>query len=145
VNRQVASFLIASSLALGIPLAADAQPMPGQVHARQHQEQGASQRWLRRLNLTEAQRDQVFRIMHDSAPAMREQMKIVRGASQALREAALSGNFDRGRARQAADAQAKAMSELALMRAERMSQVVAILTPEQRQRLEQSRQRRERS
>jgi periplasmic protein CpxP/Spy len=149
VNSHVARFLVASSLALGIPFAANAQPTPdrgasAQFHARGHQEQGGRQMWLRRLDLTEAQRDQVFKIFHDGAPAMREQMKAARRASQELRQAAISPSFDRARARQLADAQAKARSEMAFMRAQRISQVVAILTPEQRQKLEQMRSRGER-
>ena len=152
MNSHVARFLIASSLALGIPFAANAQPTPergpAQFQGRMHHQQGGRQMWLRRLDLTEAQRDQVFKIFHDGAPAMREQMKAARRASQELRQAAISPNFDRARARQLADTQAKAMSEMAFMRAQRMSQVVAILTPDQRQKLEQMRsrgQRRERS
>ena len=144
MKSHIASFLIASSLALGIPFAANAQPMreggPAQFHSRGHHQQG----WLRGLDLTEAQRDQVFKIFHDSAPAMREQMKAARRAGQELRQAAVSPSFDRARARQLADTQAKAMSEMAFMRAQRTSLVVAILTPEQRQKLEQMRSRGER-
>jgi protein CpxP len=148
VNSHIARFVVASSLALGIPFAANAQPTPdrgpAQFQGRMHHQQGARQVWLRRLDLTEAQRDQVFKIFHDGAPAMREQMKTARRAGQELRQAALSPNFDRARARQLADAQAKATSEMAFMRAQRMSQVVAILTPDQRQKLEQLRSRGER-
>jgi protein CpxP len=141
VKNHVARFLIASSLALGVPLAVHAQPTPDGTHQMRGQHgQGGPQRLLRRLDLTEAQRDQVFKIFHDQAPAMREQMKVARRASQELRQASLSPNFDRARARQIADTQAKALSEVALMRADNMSRVVAILTPDQRSKLQQLRE-----
>ena len=104
-------FLIASSLALGVPFAADAQPTPDAKHQmRGHHGDGGPQRLLRRLDLTEAQRDQVFKIFHDQAPAMREQMKVARRASQELRQASLSPSYDRARARQLADTQARAIN-----------------------------------
>ena len=146
MKSNVARFLIASSLALGIPFTAIAQTTPDRPQAQMHEHhgQGGAQRLLRRLDLTEAQRDQVFKIFHDQAPAMREQVKVARRASQELRQAALSPNFDRARARQLADAQAKAQSEVALMRADNMSRVFAILTPDQRSKLQQLRERGER-
>ena len=141
MNPRISRFLIAASLGLGIPFATQAQPAPdgarpAQFHAREHH-RGGPARWLRNLDLTEAQRDQVFKIFHDQAPAMREQMKIARNAGQQLRQAALSPSFDRARARQLADQQAKAIAEVAFMRADSASRVVALLTPEQRSKLEQ--------
>jgi Spy/CpxP family protein refolding chaperone len=103
---------------------------------------GGPRQWLRGLDLSEAQRDQVFKIFHDQAPAIREQANAARRAGQELRQAALSGGFDRARARQLADVQAKALSEMALLRADTMSRVVALLTPEQRQKLQQRSERR---
>ena len=143
MKNHVARFLIASSLALGIPFAAHAQAMPDGAHSQMsgRHGQGGPQRLLRRLDLTEAQRDQVFKIFHDQAPAMREQMKVARRASQELRQASLSPSYDRARARQLADTQAKALSEVMLMRADNMSRVVALLTPDQRSKLQQLRER----
>jgi Spy/CpxP family protein refolding chaperone len=147
MNSHLASFLVASSLALGISSGAEAQPTergpahvhylrgnPGEVHA-------GPQRWLRQLDLSEAQRDQIFKIFHDQAPAMREQMKVVRRTRLELREAATAPNFDRARARQLADTQAKALGDMTFMRADSMSRVVAVLTPEQRTKLQQLRER----
>jgi Spy/CpxP family protein refolding chaperone len=145
MNRQIASFLIASSLALGVS-AAGAQPTAGDASANthaqgQHMRGHGGQRWLRQLDLSEAQRDQIFKIFHEQAPAMREQAKVVRNTRQELRQAALSPSFDRSRARQLADTQAKALSEMTFMRADGMSRVVALLTPEQRSKLQQMRER----
>jgi len=140
-RKHVANFLLASSLALGLgPLAANAQPMLGEGMGHR----GHGMMHLHSLNLTEAQRDQVFKIFHDQAPAMHEQMKQVHRSREDLRQLALAERFDEGRARQLADTQAKALAALAVMRAQTMARVREILTPEQRQRLEQMREQRER-
>jgi protein CpxP len=89
---------------------------------------------------TDAQRDQVFRIYHEQAPVMREHANAARAASRELRAAASAPSFDRARARALADRQAKAMAEMAFLRADAMSRVVAILTPEQRQKLQELRE-----
>jgi Spy/CpxP family protein refolding chaperone len=134
MREHIKAFLLASSLSFGIPTFVDAEPLgraPGGTH-----EMRAS-RWLRELQLTEAQRDQMFRIFHDQAPATREQMKLVRRAREALRSASLAPGFDRAQARSLADAEGKTLSDMALMRAETLSRVAAILTPGQREKLQQ--------
>src|ERR1051325_3069255 len=106
-RSHIAAFLLASSAAFGIAPAANAQGMPGHGMHR-----GGPMMMLRGLDLTQAQRDQVFQIFHDQA-----------------------------RAQQAPDVQAKALSNLALLRAQTINRVRAILTPEQRSRLDQRAQR----
>ena len=54
---------------------------------------------------------------------------------------AAADSFDDARARQAADAEAKALSGLALLRAQTVHRVREILTPEQRSRLDEMAQR----
>jgi Spy/CpxP family protein refolding chaperone len=132
MRDHIKAFLLTSSLAFGIPTFVDAEPLapaPGGTPEMR------ALRWLRQLHLTEAQRDRIFRIFHDQAVATREQMKLVRRAREALRMAALSPGFDRTQARSLADAAGKALSDMALMRAETMSRVAAILTLEQREKL----------
>ena len=97
---------------------------------------------LRGLDLSEAQRDQVFRIFHEQAPAVHEQMKQAHSARQELMKLAAAERFDEGRARQIADTQAKAIATLAVMRAQTTHRVREILTPEQRTRMDQMRERR---
>lgn len=144
LNPYLAGLLIASSLALAVPTAVQAHPMGRFGAAEGHEMRGGMRggmRFLRGLDLTEAQRDQVFKIFHDQAPAMRERMKAARAAQQELRKAAISPNFDAARARELADTAAKAHAEVALMRAESTSKVMALLTPEQRAKVEQARER----
>src|ERR671931_2737224 len=103
-RSHIASFLLASSIALGLAPAAQAQGAP--MHGPMGMHRGGPMMMLRGLDLTEAQRDQIFQIFHQQAPAFHEQMKLVRQAQQDLRQLAAADRFDEGRARQAADAQA---------------------------------------
>ena len=138
-RSHIASFLLVSSVALGLTPAAQAQGEP--MHGGMAMHGGAPMMMLRGLNLTDAQRDQVFSIFHQQAPAFHEQMKQVRSARQALMQLAAADSFDDARARQAADAEAKALSGLALLRAQTVHRVREILTPEQRSRLDEMAQR----
>ena len=72
---------------------------------------------------------------------MRERMEIARKAHQELRAASLAASFDGARVRELADTAAKALADTAVLRAEATSKVVALLTPEQRAKLEERRQR----
>jgi Spy/CpxP family protein refolding chaperone len=140
-RNHVAAFLLASSVALGLAPTAQAQGEP--MHGPMGMHHGGPMMMLRGLDLTEAQRDQVFQIFHEQAPAFHEQMKQVRQARENLMKLAAADRFDESQARQAADAQAKALSALALMHAQTMHRVRDILTPEQRARLDERAQRRQ--
>jgi Spy/CpxP family protein refolding chaperone len=137
IRLLLARFSITSVMALALAGAAFAQPMEGpgpmamrSSHGGMHGER------LRQLGLTEAQRDQIFKIRHDQAPQMREHMKAVRRAHEELRQAAKATPFDRDRARQLADAEAKAVAQIAFMRTETTSRVRAVLTDAQRAKLD---------
>jgi protein CpxP len=90
---------------------------------------------LRGLALTEAQRDQVFDILHAQAPLLREKAKAARRAQEELRSLALSARYDEAEAKTLADAGARAQSELALLRAAGEHRIYMALTDEQRERL----------
>lgn len=90
---------------------------------------------LRGLNLSEAQRDRVFTIMHSQAPVMREQAKQVRQARQDLQALALAGELDDSRLRAAADRVSRAMADMAVLRARTHHEVFKVLTPEQQSQL----------
>lgn len=126
-KKILAGFLVASSLALGVAYAA-----PGGYHRH-----GGPMMHLRGLELTEAQRDQIFQIFHEQAPAMREQMKQIREARINLAKAAGGDRYDEAAVRAAAEAQGKAVTQLALLRAQSMQRVRAVLTPEQRAKLKE--------
>ena len=146
IRRHITKFLLASSFAFGLGSAANeafAQPALGPMGEGMHRPMhgsGGPGMETRGLHLTEAQRDQIFKIHYEQMPAMREQMKQVEKARNDLRQIALADKFDEARARQAADAQAKAMATLAVMRAQAMNRVRQVLTPEQRQKMDQWRE-----
>jgi len=149
-RKTIAAALCAGGL--GLAMGAHAQPAPEgvQQHAGMHggwhgggrHGAGGEMRGLRALNLTEAQRDQIFKIHHDQAPAFRDQMKKVRASRDELQKLARADKFDQAAVRRAADTQAKAMSDLAVLRAQTSNQVRQVLTPEQRAKLDQAREQR---
>jgi Spy/CpxP family protein refolding chaperone len=103
--------------AMGLPPFGD-MPLPPILHG---------------IKLSEAQQDRVFALLHELAPRLREQAKIVRHSGEALRALALAPSFDEAQARALAQSEAKARAELGLLIARSDSQLLALLTPEQRQ------------
>ena len=98
-------------------------------------------RMLRGLNLTEAQRDQVFSLMHKQAPAARESGKAIQKARQELRTLAMSAQYDDARAKTLADSIAAATAQMALTRARTGQEIYKLLTPEQRKQADDMRAR----
>lgn len=140
--RTLKTTLIAASLALTIPLAAQARPPMGDgwgncdrpMMMKKHGGPGmAGGPGLRGIDLSEAQRDQIFNLRHALAPAMREQAKVAREAQQQLADLARADNFDANRARALAETKARAHAEMVRLRAENQHAVLQVLTPEQRQ------------
>jgi len=143
LKTGVAAALCATALAFSV--AAHAQPGPDGMHGGRHGGAHGQMRALRHLDLTEAQRDQIFKIHHDQAPAFREQMKKVHAARESLQTLARADRLDDAAVRRAADAQAKAIADLAVMRVQTHNKVRALLTAEQKQKLDQMREKRQRS
>jgi Spy/CpxP family protein refolding chaperone len=88
--------------------------------------------WLRGLALTEAQQDKVFAILHAQMPALRERMRELHKAREALQQAARTDRFDEARATALADAVSRATAAVELMRARSDAAIWQVLTPEQR-------------
>ena len=145
--------LLAAAIAL--PLAAQAQdmhppqhpPLPGAqgmphegFAARPFEHGGATPHFLRGLDLSEVQQDKVFAILHAQAPLLRDQHKAVMKAHEALHALAVSGQFDDARASALAQAVGQAMARITLEQARAEQQLRALLTPEQRQQIEQREQ-----
>ena len=133
LNRYLAGLLVASSVAFALPAQAHRGPGPGA-----HHEMHGGMRMLRGLDLTAEQREQARKIFEEQAPAFKERANALRAAHEALRRAAVDPNAD---VRALADAVGKAHADAAVQRVETMRRVTALLTPEQRQKLEQGRGR----
>lgn len=154
MKASITRILLASSLALGVASLAHAQPAPGSAerpgaqrmsmdgHGHGAMHGRGMGRMFGELNLTEAQRDQIFKIHHDQAPAFREQAKKVRAAREELHKLASADRLDEAAVRRAADGQAKAISDLAVMHAQTHNRVRSVLTPEQRAQFDKLREQR---
>lgn len=94
---------------------------------------------LHRLHLSEAQQDKLFTIMHDAAPRQRSQAKAQRKAHEALRALGTAPQFDEAGARAAARELGQAVADGALLHARLEAQVLALLTPGQREQLRRQR------
>ncbi|MDX9944562.1 MAG: Spy/CpxP family protein refolding chaperone [Azonexus sp.] len=155
LNTSRQKFFATTTLALLLPLSALAFSGQGgkpgmcdgkdgmrgaSMHGQGMKHEGmAMMRGLHRLDLSEAQQDKIFDIMHAQAPAMREQMKQLRKAEDELRELRTSADFNERKAKQLIEriANQRAEHELARLQAER--KVMDVLTPEQRQKLSEMR------
>jgi protein CpxP len=89
--------------------------------------------------LTEAQQDKLFALHHAAEPAQREREKAMRHAYEALREMAGSGKFDDAKAAALAQTIGQAAAADALDHAREQAQFLAILTPEQRAKMQEER------
>ena len=88
--------------------------------------------FMRGVELSEAQEDKVFAILHEEKPYLREQGKAADKAHEALREMAGTDKYDDAKAASLAQAAANAMANIALQRVRTEQKLLAVLTPEQR-------------
>jgi periplasmic protein CpxP/Spy len=148
-------FLAVSAFALALPLPAAAQsrpdrdpgprcdggPGPAHFHDgpgdRFMHGDGPMPGFLHGLELTDAQRDKVFAIGHEQAPQLREKFKAAHKAREELRALVTSPQYDEAKAKALADAEARAMAEIALLKARSDHAIYALLTPEQRKKAEE--------
>ncbi|WP_332859789.1 Spy/CpxP family protein refolding chaperone [Janthinobacterium svalbardensis] len=93
--------------------------------------------FLRGIELSEAQQDKVFAVTYAQAPLLREQEKIAFKAHAQLRALAASSAYDDAKAGALASTAAQAMAAISLQQARLEQQLLAVLTPEQRQQAQQ--------
>jgi len=150
-KKILSAFLVASSLALAVPLTAQAERGMGGCGGPVAMHKGADMdgpgrggmmRMLRGLDLSEAQRDQLFELKHAQMPKMREQMKVVRGLRDQLRNAAMAETYDAAKVKALTEQQAGAMAAMMQMRLAHEHAVYQLLTLEQRETLNKRRDER---
>lgn len=95
--------------------------------------------FLRGIALSEAQEDRLFAILHAQAPQLREQEKIERKALDALDAMRASGRVDDAQAAAQARALGQAIAAQELLRVRTAAQVMALLTPQQKEAIERGR------
>ncbi|KAF0844097.1 Spy/CpxP family protein refolding chaperone [Methylovorus glucosotrophus] len=134
---------------LSLPLLLQAQPLlqdppaPGFPHhmgpALADNKQGPGlPPYLRGLDLSEAQEDQIFALMHDQIPALREQQKQRRHALDELDALAKAPSFDERKAQQLAEKLSEIEKQFVLSRVRNDFKINGILTAEQRKQLEET-------
>ncbi|MFT0532344.1 Spy/CpxP family protein refolding chaperone [Castellaniella hirudinis] len=140
-TRTLSALALAAAFAAA-PLAASAAPGTGPDNgprhhqkAEQHHGKHHGDHWLRGLDLSQDQKDQIFKIRHDQEKAAYEQKKALGSAAAALRDAQRAQPFDQDKAKQAAESLGQAKGQLALLQAQSMAQIHAVLTPEQQKKL----------
>jgi Spy/CpxP family protein refolding chaperone len=94
--------------------------------------------FLHSLNLTDEQRDAIFNITYKQAPVMREKGQSLSKAYEALHALVKSGKFDEARAKSLAQEIADNLGAITLLRAKAESDIYALLTPEQRKKIEEA-------
>jgi len=142
-NVFLSSILAVAVLGLLAAGVGNARPYGERDHERHHsggehhgmQRGGDLRHLLKRLDLSEEQRDQIFELKHAQRPAMRDKVKELRQGRSALRAAAMAKDYDARQVRQLADAQAKLIADLMVMRTETFHRIYGLLTPEQQQKL----------
>ncbi|RFP13715.1 MULTISPECIES: Spy/CpxP family protein refolding chaperone [unclassified Duganella] len=84
------------------------------------------------LELSEAQEDKVFAILHAQEPYLRDQGKAAAKAHEALRALGSADQYDDAKAAALAKDAATAMANIALQHVRTEQKLLAVLTPEQR-------------
>lgn len=98
---------------------------------------------LRALDLTEAQREQVRQLTEQHRQQTRALVERARAAGDAQRQAMEAPAFNEQQVRAAAQALAEVQTDLAVQQARLRSDIYALLTAEQQQRLQQMQAERE--
>ena len=91
--------------------------------------------YVHKLDLTDAQQAQVKAIMAKEKPALQPLMQQVAQGHSQLRDLVMSGTFDEAKARELASQQTQTMTELTVQHARIASEMVQILTPDQKTKL----------
>lgn len=98
---------------------------------------GPHRGFLHGVDLSEAQEDKVFAILHAQEPTIREQSRALRKAQQALDAMGKADKYDDAEAVSLAQAAAQAMSNLELQRVRTDQKLLGVLTAEQRKQMDQ--------
>lgn len=146
MKPKLLSHFLTAAIALGLPQFADAQhPQYDVIISPPHAAMvapGTSSRhmppppFVHGIALKEAQQDEMFKIMHATAPAMHQHTKVLHQAREELRTLAHSVAADEASAKAAADKLAKATAEIELLHFRMGQKYFSLLTPEQRQKIQ---------
>jgi Spy/CpxP family protein refolding chaperone len=91
--------------------------------------------YVHQLDLTDAQKAQVKAIMAKEQPTLQPLMQQATQGHSQLRDLVMSGAFDEAKARELVSQQTQTMTELVVQHARIASEMVQVLTPEQKTKL----------
>jgi Spy/CpxP family protein refolding chaperone len=137
--------MVAAVSALGICSlhAQSADASPSATAEGQHQWQARHHGFWKALDLTDAQRQQLHQMLQNDKSANKGLLINLVNAQKALHEAIAKNPNDETTIRSLSATVGSARTELTVQRAKIRSQLVAILTPEQKEKLAQLDQKRE--
>ena len=92
--------------------------------------------FLHGLNLTEEQQDKIFWVMHNQEPVMRNLMKASHKNREALHQLGLTTPLDEAKVKAVIDMDLKTISEITILHLRTEQQIIGLLTPEQRKKME---------
>ncbi|HEX8611118.1 MAG TPA: periplasmic heavy metal sensor [Telluria sp.] len=141
-HRALALLLSTTCLgAIAAPGEGGTPPPAPMMGAHGHHERGPA--FAHGVDLSDAQEDKVFAVMHAQEPKRREYTRTLHDSQEALRALGGAEQFDEAKASSLAQAAGNALAALALLDARTDAQVRAVLTPEQRKQSIENRPRRQ--
>ena len=148
-KRTLAVFLATSSIALAVPLAANAGPMMGGG-----MEGGCGKGWsemrggqrdgvppmMKKLKLSAEQEAKITELRKQDAELIGDKVKTMRDNRSQMQAMMKAGDYDEAKVKTLTEQGAQAMAEMMQLRARQQHQMMAILTPEQRTQFEAQRE-----
>jgi periplasmic protein CpxP/Spy len=145
VRMKLKLLMIAAVSALGVCSlhAQSADASPSATTEEQPQGQKHHHGFWKALNLTDAQRQQLHQMLQSDHSANKGLMLNLLNAQKALHDAIVKNPNDEATIRSLAATVGNAKTELTVQRAKIRSQIVGVLTPDQKQKLAQLDQKRD--
>lgn len=96
--------------------------------------------WWKKLNLTDAQKKEMFSIRLEERAKMKPMFQNLKAGREQLRTLSMNAQFDEAKAKAVAKEQADILAQMIVEKARMKSRLYAVLTPEQRTKLQQMRE-----
>ena len=137
---MVGSCFFFNSIAVGAEDAGTAKGKCGEHWKHRHWDRHGHHHLWKKLNLTDEQKKEVFSIRLEERAKMKPFVEKLKAGRDQLR-ALPKGQFDEAKVRAIAKGQADTIADLIVAREHMKSRIYAVLTPEQRTKVEQMREK----
>jgi Spy/CpxP family protein refolding chaperone len=142
-TRQIRFWIIAGVLMLAAVFAVSQTVRRAHMHGRGMFGEHQLEFFTDYLDLTDAQQAQAKEVLAKEKPTIQPLMQQMRESHRQLRQLEMSGTFDEGKVRNLAAQQAQTMTELIVQKARIHSELVQILTADQKAKLSKFMERHE--